>query len=266
VRRLLLEEAAFERVSPRVAGSIFVLPFAATLGLAVAALHPPLFRALVVEDGPLEWAGVLAFAGAFGVAAVLAVTLARAGRRAQATAALALSAGCLFVVGEEVSWGQRLGGWETPGALRNANVQEETTLHNVSGVDEAFRVALLLAGLYGSCAWLAARRRPRRAGQLVLAPPLFLASLFVVPLAYYGVRLTLFPSPSYGVAKFSELPELLVASGLLAVLVLSWRRLRAAPLTPRRPGRPRRGALREPRAPRRRVLRRRPLPTARPAR
>ena len=120
------------------------------------------------------------------------------------------------VVGEEVSWGQRLGGWETPGALREANVQEETTLHNVSGVDGVFRVALLLGALYGSCAWLAARRRPMRAGGLVLAPPLFLASLFVVPLVYFGVRLALFPSPSYGVAKFSELPELLVASGLLA--------------------------------------------------
>lgn len=266
VRRLLREEAASERLSPRVAESAFLLPFVATLGLSVAALHPPLFRALVVEDGPLEWAGVLAFAGAFGAAAVLAVAFARTGRRAQAAAALALSAGCLFVVGEEVSWGQRLGGWETPGALREANVQEETTLHNVSGVDEAFRVALLLGALYGSCAWLAARRRPMRAGGLVLAPPLFLASLFVIPLVYFGVRLALFPSPSYGVAKFSELPELLVASGLLAVLALSWRRLRAAPPTPRRPGRPRLGEPRGPRARRRLVLRPRPLPTGRPAR
>ena len=266
VRRLLREEAASERLSPRVAESAFLLPFVATLGLAAVALHPPLFRALVVEDGPLEWAGVFAFAGASGAAAVLSGTLARSGRRAQAAAALALSAGCLFVVGEEVSWGQRLGGWETPGTLRAANVQEETTLHNVSGVDEAFRVALLLAALYGSCAWLAARRRSRRAGELLLAPPVFLASLFVIPLVYYGVRLALLPSPSYGVAKFSELPELLVASGLLAVLVLSWRRLRAAPPTPRRPGPPRRGVPREPRARRRLVLRRRPLPTARPVR
>ena len=266
VRRLLREEAASERLSPRVAESAFVLPFAATLGLAVAALHPPLYRRLVVEDGLLEWAGVLAFTGAFGAAAVLAVSLARAGRRAQAAAGVALSAGCLFVVGEEVSWGQRLGGWETPAALRDVNVQEETTLHNVSGVDEAFRVALLLAGLYGSCAWLAARRRPKPAGRLALAPPLFLASLFVVPLAYYSIRLALLPSPSYGVAKFSELPEALVASGLLAVLVLSWRRLRAAPPTPRRPERPRRAEPPEPRARRRRALRRRPLPTARPAR
>ncbi|HSE81800.1 MAG TPA: hypothetical protein VLA87_08995 [Gaiellaceae bacterium] len=41
------------------------------------------------------------------------------------------------------------------------------------------------------------------------------------------MRLAVLSSPSYGVAKFSELPELLVASGLLAVLVLSWRRLGA---------------------------------------
>jgi hypothetical protein len=224
VRQLLREEASSERLSPRLAESAFVLPFAATVGLALAALHPPLFRALVVEDGPLEWAGTAAYAGAFSLAALLAVCLARAGRHASAAGALLLSIACLFVVGEEISWGQRLGGWETPAGLRAANVQEETTVHNVSGVDEVFRLALLLVGLYGSCAWLVARRQPQ---PLVLAPPLFLASLFVVPLVYYAARLALLPTPSYGVAKFSELPELLVASGLLAVLVLSWRRLRA---------------------------------------
>jgi hypothetical protein len=227
VRQLLREEASSERLSPRLAESAFVVPFAATVGLALAALHPPLFRALVVEDGPLEWAGTAAYAGAFSLAALLAVSLARAGRHAAAAAALLLSVACLFVVGEEISWGQRLGGWETPAGLRDANVQGETTVHNVSGVDEAFRLALLVAGLYGSCAWLVARRRARQSLPPVLAPPLFLASLFVVPLVYYAVRLALLPSPSYGTAKFSELPELFVASGLLAVLVLSWRRLRA---------------------------------------
>jgi hypothetical protein len=227
LRRWLREEASSERLSTRLVESAFVLPFAATSALVLAALHPPLFRALVVEDGPLEWAGTAAYAAAFFLAALLAVRLARTGRHASAAGALLLSLACLFVVGEEVSWGQRLAGWETPAALGAVNVQGETTVHNVSGVDEASRVALLAVGLYGSCAWLVTRRRARRRQALVLAPPLFLASLFVVPLVYYAVRLSLFPSPSYGVAKFSELPELLVASGLLAVLVLSWRRLAA---------------------------------------
>jgi len=180
-----------------------------------------------VEDGPVEWAGTAAYAGVSFLAALLAVGLARAGRHAHAAGALLLSLGCLFIVGEELSWGQRVAGWETPAGLRGANVQDETTVHNVSGVDEAFRVALLVVGMYGSCAWLVGRRRAWRTEMLVVVPPLFLASLFVVPLAYYGVRLALLRSPSYAVAKFSELPELLVASGLLAVLVLSWRRLRA---------------------------------------
>jgi len=227
VRRLLREEASSERLSPRLVEVAFVLPFAATLGLGLAALHPPLFHALVVEDGPVEWAGTAAYAGVSFLAALLAVGLARAGRHAHAAGALLLSLGCLFIVGEELSWGQRVAGWETPAGLRGANVQDETTVHNVSGVDEAFRVALLVVGMYGSCAWLVGRRRAWLTEMLVVVPPLFLASLFVVPLAYYGVRLALLRSPSYAVAKFSELPELLVASGLLAVLVLSWRRLRA---------------------------------------
>ena len=32
---------------------------------------------------------------------------------------------------EEVSWGQRLFGWQTPAALAEVNVQHETNLHNL---------------------------------------------------------------------------------------------------------------------------------------
>ena len=33
--------------------------------------------------------------------------------------------------GEEISWGQRIFGWETPQALREINAQNETNLHNL---------------------------------------------------------------------------------------------------------------------------------------
>ncbi len=41
----------------------------------------------------------------------------------------------IFVGGEEISWGQRLLGIETPEAIRQANVQGEMTLHNLSIFD-----------------------------------------------------------------------------------------------------------------------------------
>jgi hypothetical protein len=48
-------------------------------------------------------------------------------------AAYVIIAGCLAFVGlEEVSWGQRVFGWETPQFLLEANFQNETNLHNLS--------------------------------------------------------------------------------------------------------------------------------------
>lgn len=43
---------------------------------------------------------------------------------------LLAAAGCLFVAGEEISWGQRLLGFATPDFFAGFNVQGETTFHN----------------------------------------------------------------------------------------------------------------------------------------
>ena len=40
----------------------------------------------------------------------------------------------LFGAGEEISWGQRILGFETPADLRQANFQEEVTVHNLDTV------------------------------------------------------------------------------------------------------------------------------------
>lgn len=42
-----------------------------------------------------------------------------------------ISGGCLFMGLEELSWGQRIIGWETPSLWTEVNVQNETNLHNL---------------------------------------------------------------------------------------------------------------------------------------
>lgn len=37
----------------------------------------------------------------------------------------------LFGGGEEISWGQRIFGWETPATFQQANIQRETNIHNL---------------------------------------------------------------------------------------------------------------------------------------
>lgn len=44
---------------------------------------------------------------------------------------LALGLLMLACFGEEISWGQRIFGWDTPAVLKEANAQRETNLHNL---------------------------------------------------------------------------------------------------------------------------------------
>ena len=39
---------------------------------------------------------------------------------------------CLYIAGEEISWGQKFFGWDTPEFWKGINLQHETNLHNVS--------------------------------------------------------------------------------------------------------------------------------------
>ena len=42
--------------------------------------------------------------------------------------------GCLYFVGEELSWGQHFLGWQTPNSWQVLNNQNETNVHNIKGI------------------------------------------------------------------------------------------------------------------------------------
>ena len=53
----------------------------------------------------------------------------------------------LVVGGEEISWGQRIFGLQTPATLMEHNVQQETNLHNIDGIHQHVRIIGLLVVL-----------------------------------------------------------------------------------------------------------------------
>jgi hypothetical protein len=68
--------------------------------------------------------------------------------------------GALYFAGEEASWGQHYFGWSTPEALAAVNAQEETNIHNISGVfDQLPRNLLTLAVAVGGIVLPIVRRR-----------------------------------------------------------------------------------------------------------
>ena len=58
--------------------------------------------------------------------------------------------GCVYFLGEEISWGQHLFGWATPDNWMEINDQGETNLHNTSGwLDQIPRTVLSLGIIVG---------------------------------------------------------------------------------------------------------------------
>jgi len=123
----------------------------AFLGLTV--VNTELSSRLMREDELLQnLQAVLLFAAAF----MFAGSAFRAGKADVGkleTAALALLAlVAFFVAGEEVSWGQRIFGFQTPESLKAINTQQEFTVHNLAGLQRVRHWALIAFGLIGGLA------------------------------------------------------------------------------------------------------------------
>jgi hypothetical protein len=99
-------------------------------GSALAWLAPEAFTGWIGEDGPVETLTALTL----GASALFAGSLAlgyRALDRVKARTWLLLACALLFGALEEISWGQRIFGWESPEWFQLHNAQAETNLHNL---------------------------------------------------------------------------------------------------------------------------------------
>jgi hypothetical protein len=183
------------------------LPLVGAVGVAFASMNEGLYRLLVKEDAVLEWAQVLAY----GAVVVIAAATLRAHWRHRDSSAAVVVAGLalvsLLAIGEELSWGQRIVGFETPD-IAAANRQGELTLHNDARLEDPARIALLVGAVYGVLAPLVTPRRTP------LVPPRTLITFFAAVVAYIAYRVLLLDHPTYVEAKFSEWPETCFAVAL----------------------------------------------------
>jgi hypothetical protein len=62
--------------------------------------------------------------------------------------------GLFFIAGEEISWGQRILGFETPSQLAARNSQNELTIHNIDFIHKLLHYLYILIGLVGGGAWI----------------------------------------------------------------------------------------------------------------
>ncbi len=101
------------------------------------------------ENGPYELGQVVVLVAAIAVAVMTLVRMDKADKGVMAWIGLALLC-CVYVAGEEISWGQQILKWNTPEYWAAINDQNETNLHNTSSwLDQKPRLILELGVYFG---------------------------------------------------------------------------------------------------------------------
>lgn len=124
------------------------------------------------EYGFVEMATNVALAFAVGFGLLASVRAPRSGLRWLRPAYALLTLGCVYFLGEEVSWLDHFVQWQGADALRAHNDQGETNLHNLPGLtgqllDQLPRALLTLGALVGGVILpLLVRARPERMPRL----------------------------------------------------------------------------------------------------
>ncbi len=196
------------------AGITAIIIFAAVIFLYAVFVFqfPALYILATYEDLPGEWTQVFFFAATL-VASLVAASRSQPHRLFFIFLALA----CFYVVGEEISWGQRLLAFASPDFFQQHNLQQEVNLHNfltgpVGTWQKRVIEIALVAGLVGyglvypllrtigsrAALWLQSLGLP--------APPLYMSPFFVTA-ALCEVRLFSFNE--------AEVAELLIAMALV---------------------------------------------------
>jgi hypothetical protein len=129
---------------------LFGLAFAAlaaVLGYAFMGLDAEFGEVFAAEDAGIEYGTAVFLLISSIVLARYAVRLLRAGRTTSAAFLSLYALVFLFGAGEEVSWTQRIFGFETPESLKDMNVQGELTLHNLAWGDTHIAHTIFGTGL-----------------------------------------------------------------------------------------------------------------------
>jgi hypothetical protein len=208
--------------SPGLKRAIFVMPvlFIGAL-LFVKYGVPARYPRLIKEDGVLEYTQALCYGAAGLVAFATSTRFLSAGRRVLAILYLVFAAGLLFVAMEEVSWGQRLAGVETPELLKQWNVQEEISVHNLKPLQEFLHAGYIMVGFVAGLTWafVPGAAWAWREGLPRYVLPGSLTMLYFLPVAAFYLSLELFPGGGAFPSQDQEIFETPFAAGFLVFSV-----------------------------------------------
>ncbi len=205
---------------------MLLLPFAiAFSGVVAALMGKPAYKMFTGEDMIAEYLQVVCWVTSFLLTLWVVKNVGVYDNKVIALLYVLLAIGIFFLIGEELSWGQRLFGWQTPEAYKEINKQDETNLHNIHGVGYTFKWLHMMIGAYGAVLPLVLLRRGvfrnTRAELSMLVPHYTLIPFFLMPFTWRLYR-NLFDAPKdfyFVVSEYSEVMELVLAAGFVLFLV-----------------------------------------------
>lgn len=197
---------------------VLLSPLAIILTLSITKLWPyNYYYGLVKEDGLIEYLQVLALVLAV---VIMLKNLFKFKSQMKLYEILFFSVAVLslfFVAGDEIAWGQRILGIETPESLAEINRQEEITVHNIRGIEWMVEIAYVVIGLTGGLLWIIKKYLTKlHTGLKLLVPSYYFSLLFLIPAIYY-----LYPiySTVNLISEWSEVMELLLYMGISGHLI-----------------------------------------------
>lgn len=179
------------------------------------------------EDGLIEYMSVLFFIICFLLSSVISIKLYRQNQLIRAVMHTILAVTFFLMVGEEISWGQRIFNLKTLEILKQANVQDENNFHNLFGyfIDHLFIAAILIYGFvlpFVAHFKVFYRKLFDFMGVPIASLDLAIGFLIVSMHQRWIVYFFISPPPGF---RIEELRELLVAIALSLLMYESWQLL-----------------------------------------
>ena len=211
------------------ASYIFFVPIFICLIFGLLILIPVSRRLgfwLLEENHPVEILTFIVFisGGVFGI--IQTVKLSRIMDNLAVIFYVIFSFFLIIIAMEEVAWGQQFCSFDTPVNWKKINMQGETTLHNLKGMQGNTEILRIIFGFGGLCGiFLRNSFRFKKIGV-----PLILISWFVIIFFHASIDFLTdfvrFERADRAISRFSEVIELLIACSAFVYLFLNFRMLK----------------------------------------
>ena len=171
---------------------VFLFPFCLNLIVLTIIYNVGIesWKKMDTEGGIIEYTTSIAYILGFIFALQIGKLFIYKNRRILGYYYYLLAGFCLFIGLEELSWGQRFIGVQSPDFFENYNSKSELSLHNLVWLESYLYFGFIILGAWGGMSWLIVRLidKKRQLPQVLsryLFPSWFISSFFLIVFCYF---------------------------------------------------------------------------------